>query len=404
MPIYEYRAVAPSGDVVQGSMEAINSDAVVAKLQAEGNLPLSTKEAGKGGFSLSSLRLGRQGMSAAEVGQFTEQMATLVGAGLPLDRSLTVLADLAENDKVRKVVTALRDKVRGGETFSKSLESHQHSFNKLYINMVRAGEIGGTLDITLDRLSDYLASSKDLKDSVVSALIYPILLVVLAIASLILLLVYVIPQFTPIFEELGGELPLLTRIVLGVGGVLQSFWWLIAAVVFFVVYAFRSMLADTEKRRGWDGWLLKRRWVGDLVSKLETARLSRTLGTLLTNGVPLLSALGIARNVLSNTVMQADLSEARKQVQSGGSLARNLAASGHFPKFALQMISVGEETGQLDTMLGKVANAYDREVRTTIDRLMALFVPLLTLLLAGMIGLIVMSVLVAILGINDLVV
>jgi general secretion pathway protein F len=238
---------------------------------------------------------------------------------------------------------------------------------------------------------------------VVSALIYPILLVVLAIGSLILLLVYVIPQFTPIFEELGGNLPLLTRIVLAIGSTLQNFWWLIAGVIFFTVYAFRSMLADEEKRKGWDGWLLKLRWVGDLVSKLETARLARTLGTLLHNGVTLLSALGIARNVLGNTVMQADINEARSQVQSGGSLARNLAASGHFPKFALQMISVGEETGQLDGMLTKVADAYDREVRTTIDRLMALFVPILTLLLAGMIGLIVMSVLVAILGINDLV-
>jgi len=403
MPLYEYKAVAPSGEVVQGSMEAVSLDAVIAKLQAEGNLPLSTKEASKGGFNLSNMRLGRQGMSAAEVGQFTEQMATLLGAGLPLDRSLTVLADLAENEKTKKVVTTLRDKVRGGEPFSKALEAQQHSFNKLYINMVRAGEIGGTLDVTLDRLAVYLASSKDLKDSVVSALIYPILLVVLAIGSLILLLVYVIPQFTPIFEELGGDLPMLTRIVLAIGGALQSYWWLMAGIAFFAVYAFRSMLADEQKRRAWDGWLLKRRWVGDLVSKLETARLARTLGTLLTNGVPLLAALGIARNVLGNTVMQGDIAEARAQVQSGGSLARNLAASGHFPKFALQMVSVGEETGQLDAMLTKVADAYDREVRTTIDRLMALFVPLLTLLLAGMIGLIVMSVLVAILGINDLV-
>ncbi|MCF6225647.1 MAG: type II secretion system inner membrane protein GspF [Xanthomonadales bacterium] len=403
MPLYEYKAVAPSGEVVQGSMEAVSQDAVIAKLQAEGNLPLSTKEASKSGFNLSNMRLGRQGMSAAEVGQFTEQMATLLGAGLPLDRSLTVLADLAENEKTKKVVTTLRDKVRGGEPFSKALEAQQHSFNKLYINMVRAGEIGGTLDVTLDRLAVYLASSKDLKDSVVSALIYPILLVVLAIGSLILLLVYVIPQFTPIFEELGGDLPMLTRIVLAIGGALQSYWWLMAGIAFFAVYAFRSMLADEHKRRAWDGWLLKRRWVGDLVSKLETARLARTLGTLLTNGVPLLSALGIARNVLGNTVMQDDIAEARVQVQSGGSLAQNLAASGHFPKFALQMVSVGEETGQLDAMLTKVADAYDREVRTTIDRLMALFVPLLTLLLAGMIGLIVMSVLVAILGINDLV-
>jgi general secretion pathway protein F len=269
--------------------------------------------------------------------------------------------------------------------------------------MVRAGEVGGTLDVTLARLSDYLERSKELKDSVVSALIYPTMLLLLAAGSLILLLVYVIPQFTPIFEELGGDLPLITRIVLAVGSVLQNFWWLIILLVGLAVWRFRVMLADAQKRYAWDGRVLRMRWVGDLVGKMETARLTRTLGTLLTNGVPLLSALSIARNVVSNTVLREDVGEAARKVKTGGGLARALAKGERFPRLALQMISVGEETGQLDAMLMKVADTYDTEVRNTIDRLLSVFTPVVTLLLAVLIGTIVLSVLVAILSVNDLV-
>jgi len=330
-------------------------------------------------------------------------MATLLGAGLPLDRSLQVLAELSENDRVKRTVVEIRDRVREGGSLSDALDEQHGTFNRLFVNMVRAGEIGGTLDITLSRLTEYLERSRDLKDSVISALIYPILLLVLAAASLILLLVYVIPQFTPIFEELGGDLPLITKIVLGVGSLLQNFWWAMALITFLAVVYFKRMLADPEKRLAWDEWVLSTRWVGDLVAKMETARLTRTLGTLLSNGVPLLSALSIGRNVITNTVMQKDVTEATQEVKTGGGLARNLAKAKRFPRLALQMISVGEETGQLDAMLLKVSDTYDIEVRNTIDRLLAVFTPVVTLLLAVLIGTIVMSVLVAILSINDLV-
>jgi general secretion pathway protein F len=269
--------------------------------------------------------------------------------------------------------------------------------------MVRAGEVGGTLDVTLARLSEYLERSRDLRESIVTALIYPIMLLLLAAGSLILLLVYVIPQFTPIFEELGGDLPFITKMVLGVASFLQNFWWLIAVAVAAFAWWFRRMLADAEKRFIWDGRLLATRWVGDLVAKMETARLTRTLGTLLTNGVPLLSALSIARNVISNTVLRKDVSDASREVKTGGSLARALAKGERFPRLALQMISVGEETGQLDVMLMKVADAYDTDVRNTIDRLLSVFTPVVTLLLAVLIGTIVLSILMAMLSVNDLV-
>jgi general secretion pathway protein F len=403
MPLFEYKAVAPTGETVQGTMEAASLDMVVAKLQEAGNIPLQAKESGSGGFSLSGLRLGRRGMSQREVGEFTQQLSTLLSAGLPLDRSLQVLLDLTESDRVKRTVAEIRDRVREGGSLSDALDEQHGAFNRLFVNMVRAGEVGGTLDVTLARLTDYLERSRDLKDSVISALIYPVLLLVLAAGSLILLLVYVIPQFTPIFEELGGDLPLITKVVLGAGSILQNFWWAIILVTVFAVVQFRRMLADQEKRFAWDTRVLSVRWVGDLVAKIETARLTRTLGTLLTNGVPLLSALSIARNVIGNTALAMDINDAAREVKTGGSLARNLAKGERFPRLALQMISVGEETGQLDTMLMKVSDTYDIEVRNTIDRLLSIFTPVVTLLLAVLIGTIVLSVLVAILSINDLV-
>jgi general secretion pathway protein F len=403
MPMFEYKAVSPNGETVQGTMEAVSVDMVVLKLQESGNIPLHAKEAGGGGLGLGSLKLGRRGMNSREVGQFTQQLATLLGAGLPLDRSLQVLMDLSENDRVNRTVTDIRDHVREGGSLSDALEKQHGAFSRLFVNMVRAGEVGGTLDVTLTRLSDYLERTADLKDSVISALIYPAILLILAAGSLILLLVYIIPQFTPIFEELGGDLPTITKVVLAFGSVLQNFWWAMILIGFLVVTQFRRMLADEAKRFKWDERVLSFKWVGDLVAKLETARLTRTLGTLLSNGVPLLSALSIARNVIANTVLRKDVSDAAREVKTGGGLARNLAKSGRFPRLALQMISVGEETGQLDAMLMKVSDSYDTEVRNTIDRLLSIFTPVVTLLLAVMIGTIVMSVLLAILSINDLV-
>ena len=403
MPLFEYKAVSPSGETVRGTMEAVSEDLVIAKLQESGNIPLSTNAAGEGGFSLDVLSLKRRGMNAREVGQFTQQLSTLLGAGLPLDRSLQVLLDLSENDRVKKTVTDIRDHVREGGSLSDALDAQHGSFSRLFINMVRAGEIGGSLDKTLDRLADYLERSKDLKDSVVSAMIYPIMLMILAGGSLVLLLTYVIPQFTPIFEELGGDLPLITKIVLAFGGILQNFWWGLVGLTVLGVIMFRRMLANPEQRLRWDTKVLGMRWVGDLVAKMEIARLSRTLGTLLTNGVPLLSGLSIARNVMTNSLLRQTVENTTEEVKTGGGLAHNLAESGHFPRLALQMVSVGEETGQLDVMLLKVADTYDKEVRITIDRLLAIFTPAITLLMALMIGTIVMSVLMAIMGINELV-
>ena len=401
MPSFRYKAVSPSGETLQGRMEAQSTDEVISRLQEQGNMPILAEPA-ESGFAL-DLLLGGSKVGSREVGIFTEQLSTMIGAGLPLDRALQVLEDLSESEQLQSLVKAIRDGVREGNSLSDAMEAQHGVFPRLYINMVRAGEAGGTLDVTLARLSEYLDRSKELKDSIISALIYPILLLVMAIGSLMILLIYVVPQFMPIFEELGGDLPLLTRVVLGVGEILQHYWWLIAVSVVAVIIAMRQQMANVDSRLRWDQRFLGWKMIGDLVAKVETARMARTVGTLLVNGVPLLSALSIGRNVMTNTALAGGLEQAAKEVKTGGSLAQTLAATKLFPKLALQMINVGEETGQLDAMLLKVADTYDTEVRTAIDRMMALFVPLLTLGLALMVALIVMSILMAILSINELI-
>ncbi len=403
MPVFEYKAVSPTGETVQGTMEASSLELVISKLQEAGNIPLQAREARQGGFGLDMFRIGKRGMNNREIGQFTSQLSTLLGAGLPLDRSLQILLELSENERITRTVSDIRDRVREGGSLSEAFDAQHGTFSRLFVNMITAGEIGGTLDKTLDRLSDYLERSKELKDSVVSAMIYPVLLMVLAGGSLILLLVYVIPQFMPIFEELGGDLPTITKMVLAVGSVLQNFWWGLIGLTLLAIAWFKSMLLDPPRRLVWDKRVLKMRWVGDLVAKIETAKLSRTLGTLLDNGVPLLSALSIAKNVISNSAMRQDIQDTAREVKTGGGLARSIAKEGRFPRLAVQMISVGEETGKLDEMLLKVSDTYDGEVRNTIDRLLSVFTPVVTLLLAVMIGTIVLSVLMAILSINDLV-
>ena len=402
MPLFTYKAVTPSGETLTGEMEAPSAELVVAHIQETGNIPVTAREVSSG-FRLETLLRGRQNLTQREVGDVTGQLATLLGAGLPLDRSLGILVELAESERVERTLSKVRDRVREGVSLSDALEERHGTFSRFYINMVRAGEMGGALDQTLTRLSEYLERSKELKDSVVSALIYPALLVILAIASLMLLMIYVIPQFTPMFEDFGGELPWLTRVVITVGDVLKNFWWGLLAIVLVFLLWFRGQMRRPAPRRRWDRRFLRLKWVGDAIAKIEMARLARTTGTLLVNGVPLLSALSIARNVMTNTELRDDVGEAAKKVKTGTPMARALNESGHFPRLALQMINVGEETGQLDEMLLKVATTYDREVRTTIDRLMAMLVPALTLGLAAVIGVIVMSVLMAILSINELV-
>lgn len=405
MPMFRYKAVSRRGETLQGEMEARSSAEVIGRLQEAGNIPIKAEPLGEGdALGLQALLSMGRGPSDRDIGIFTRQLSTLLTAGLPLDRAMQVLHELTETPKMAKLIDRVREQVREGIPLSEAMESQHGVFSKLYINMVRAGELGGSLETALDRLADYMERAKALRDSVVSAMIYPAILLFLAGGSLVILMIYVIPQFEAMFAELGDDIPLLTTIVLSFGHLLQFYWWaILIAIIGFVVW-FRSQLTAPASRYRWHRRFLDTPMLGDLLCKMETARLARTLGTLLVNGVPMLGALSIAGKVMGNAVLIEDVQKAAKEVKTGGGLARTLAKPGNFPKMALQMISVGEETGELDSMLMKVADTYDYEVRTSIDRMMSMLVPALTILMALLIGSIVISVLMAIMSINSLVV
>ncbi len=398
MTLYRYKAVTAAGETLDGQMEAASEAEVIAKLQEAGHLPLDAREAD--GDTAGALRalFKRKTFGSKQVVQFTQQLATLLGAGQPLDRSLQILLDLPEAEQARHLIERVRDRVRGGATLSSALEEEHGVFSRLYINMVRAGEMGGTLDQTLKRLGDYMERSQELRGEVINALIYPAFLIVMVGFSLVVLLTYVVPQFVPMFEDMGVQLPLLTRVVMGVGTTLKDFWWLMLLVVVVGTAVFRRQWNDPASRLKIDARLLKMRVFGPISQRVDTARLARTLGTLLQNGVPLLSALTIAEKVLSNTALAETVHEATEQVKTGGSLALALGESERFPKLALQMISVGEESGELDSMLMKVADTFDVEVKNSLDRMLAALVPLTTVVMTGVVAIIMMAIVLPILN------
>jgi general secretion pathway protein F len=353
-----------------------------------------------GGRALGGL-FKRSPMNASQVLQFTQQLSTLLSAGQPLDRALQILLELPESEKAKRILERIRDHVRGGGPLSDAMEAEPGVFSKLYVNMVRAGEIGGSLEGTLARLATYLERSKALKESVINAMIYPAILVVMVFAALFVLLVFVVPQFMPMFKDMNVELPMITKIVLFIGTSLRDWWWLMGIGIFLLVVLVRQQLANPPTRLAFDARMLTMRVFGPLVSKLETARLARTLGTLLKNGVPLLTALGIARNVLGNTALAEAVDKATEEVKTGGGLAFALSHSKRLPKLAVQMVSVGEESGALDDMLLKVADTFDVDAKNTVDRLLAALVPVMTVVMTGVVAVIMMAILLPILNITS---
>lgn len=400
MTLFYYKAVTPSGETLEGQLDVATHDDAIGKLQDAGNIPLEVREADSGdSASLLTALFKRATLKEAQVVQFTQQLATLLGAGQPLDRALQILLDLPETEKARRLLERVRDQVRGGTPLSDALEAEQGTFSKLYVNMVRAGEAGGSMHETLARLGDYLERSAALKSSVINAMIYPAFLVGMVMVSLMVLLVYVVPQFAPMFADMGIEMPFITKVVLAVGSTLQNFWWLIIAVIVFGAGWLRRQMADPVSRLGVDERLLKMKLIGDVIRKVETARLARTLGTLLKNGVPLLSGLTVARNVMTNTVLAQAVYTASEEVKTGGGLGHALTQSKRFPKLAIQMISVGEESGELDTMLMKVADTFDVEVKNTLDRLLAALVPATTIVMTVIVAMIMLAIVLPIMNI-----
>jgi general secretion pathway protein F len=404
MPVFLFKAVGRDGKMVEDQREANDENALVAGLQADGFVPIQVVLASSRPFSgLAFWRSRHAKVSQKDIGEMTKQLATLLNAGLPLDRSLALLVDLvAEESTLRPILSRVLDKVRGGAPLSEALELQQGIFSRFYLNMIRAGEAGGNLEGVLDRLADYLERSRELRGTVTTALIYPIILLSMAVLSLMVLLTFVVPQFQEMFESAGKELPLPTQIVVAVSQFLQSYWWGILLAIIALLLYLRNQFADSERRYVWDKRLLAMPMLGDLITKLEVASFSRTLGTLLGNGVSLLAALSIVKETLNNRILTETVEKAAVSLKEGGEMTTPMIESGLFPKLALQMIQLGEETGSLQEMLNRVAVTYDREIRVSIERLLTLLEPALIVGLGLLIAGIITSILMAILSVNDL--
>ena len=402
MAQFRYRAVNDTGEMLQGQMEAASVEEVIGRLQDQGHTPLEARPTdGVGGSSGLAALFKRGPFTGDQLAQFTHQLATLLGAGQPLDRALSILLDLPEGEHAKKLVERVRDRVRGGNTLSSALDEEHGVFPKLYVSLVRAGETGGSLEETLRRLADYLERAQLMRGNIVNALIYPAFLMVGVLGSLVLLLAYVVPQFVPIFADMQVPIPFITQVVLALGNALQSWWWLILLVLGGGIFFWRARLREPAMRLAWHTRLLSLRVVGPLLLKVETARIARTLGTLLKNGVPLLSSLTIARQVTSNLALDAALSQAHEQVKGGSGLSLALGQSKLFPRLAMQMVQVGEEAGQLDTMLLKVADTFELESKRAIDRLLAALVPALTIVMTVMVAFIMAAILLPLLSLTS---
>jgi len=402
MSQFRYRAISAAGETLTGRMEATSVADVVARLQDQGHTPLEAVAAEGAASSGSFSALFRKGaFTGDQLAQFTHQLATLLGAGQPLDRALGILLDLPEGERAKNMVERIRDRVRGGTTLSTALDEENGVFPRLYISLVRAGEAGGSLDETLRRLADYLERAQALRGSIVNALIYPAFLMVGVLGSLVLLLAYVVPQFVPIFADMQVPIPFITKVVLALGTVIGDWWWAIGLFLVVVGIFLRLRLRDPDTRLAFHGRLLTMRVAGPLLLKVETARIARTLGTLLKNGVPLLASLSIARQVTGNRALDQALEQAAERVKGGSGLGTSLSQTERFPRLALQMIQVGEEAGALDTMLLKVADTFDVEAKRAIDRLLAALVPMLTIVMTVMVAFIMAAILMPLLSLTS---
>ena len=409
MALYKYRAVNAAGDVAAGELEAANESEIVDRLRDQGLMPMRVEAAVAGRIAGAAPTRKRRSLFAPRrvtrdnLLSITRELATLLRAGLPLDRALEVLIDLAPTPPVASLLQTIRDDVRGGKALSQALDAHRAVFSRFYINIVRAGEAGGALGTVLTRLADTMERTKDLRDSVQSALIYPTILICVAVTSVMVLLIFVVPQFQQTFSQAGKALPLPTQIVILFGTALRKYWWLAILIVFGLTWLIRRRLQKTEVRFRWDGRLLRLPLLGDLLAKVEVARFARTLATLLANGVTLLAGLAIVRETMTNSVLARALDGVITRLREGKGFGRPLVETGLYPKLATQMILVGEESGRLEEMLNRVADVYDREVQISIKRFLAILEPAMILGLAVLIGGIVFSILLGVMGMSELV-
>jgi general secretion pathway protein F len=401
MPVFVYRAADRRGQTIDGVMEAPDTRAVIERLQRDAYFPIRiTPHAERGQwFSMGgSSRVGQRDLLA-----FTQQLATLFEAGLPLDRALTILEELAPNARVKSIVTDLLVSVRGGASLSEALAKHHpRPFTRLYINMIRAGERGGVLELTLRRLAEFLEARAAFAEAVITAVAYPAVVFAFGIGAIVFLMTFVIPRFATIFADLGQTIPLPTQILLTVSAGFQSYWWVGVLVILGGLLAWRMWTGSPQGRLQWDQTVLGLPLIGPLAMKIETARFARTLGTMLKSGVPVMSALAVVGDTITNRAIGQAVERLADGVKRGGTIASGMQAQAPFPTLAIHMVRVGEETGRLEEMLLKVAETFEVDVGTDLKRVLRLLEPIIIFAMGVLVAFIVVAMMLAIFSINEI--
>jgi len=385
---------------MEGTIEAAAPELATRELRSQGLTLLALEEGSTGAASGAGRR--SRALGRKEILSFTSELAVLLRAGLPLDRALKVLIDMASEPTVHELLSELLQGVKGGQSFSQVLQPHEKLFGTFYISMVRSGEASGQLSMVLDRLVEHLENARANRDSVVSALIYPTILLFVAVLSIVVMLGFVVPQFEALFEDMGEGLPALTRIVISGGDFIQAWWWLMAVVVAGLVFYLRSWAATEEGRKSLDQKLLDLPLAGGIIFQYEVSKFSRTVGTLLGNGVSLLKAISIAIETVDNRVISDSLEVLPPAVKSGKRMSVALEESGMFTPMVIQMVRVGEESGSLDQMMLELARVFDDHVQSGVKRGLTLLEPVLILGMGFIIAVIIISILMGILSVNDL--
>jgi type II secretion system protein F len=402
MAEYLYKATTLNGQTVEGAMDGKDEEAIIQSLHQLGYIPIRIISQQEKGVGLRLPPFLRQRVGVKNLLAFTQELSTLISAGLPLDRSLNILGTLTENETLRETVKDVLKKVEGGNSLAEALGNHPRIFPKLYINMVKAGESGGFLETILSRLAQYLQGMKEIRDHLISVMIYPLILTVVTGISITVLVTFVIPRFARIFSDIKQTIPLPTQIVLTFSLLVRDYWWAGVGAVLLIYFGLKAYTKDEERKWRWDRSKLRWVVVGDLIKKVEMARFARTLGTLLQSGVSILPAFNLVKEISQNLAISKSIAHVHDRLREGKGISRSMEETGVFPPLAIHMISVGEETGTLDQMLIKVAEAYEESVRTAVKRFVSLLEPLIILFMGGVILFIVVSILWAILSVNDL--
>ena len=401
---FQYKAATTGGEVVNGDLLADTRDSVISELQNQGLTPIRVDEVAEIQDTPKRRWFRKDRISDRQVADMTRELGSLLEAGLPLDSALGVLASLTVGPAQVSLIDELRGQIKGGSSLADAMEKRADVFSRFYTSLVRAGEASGGLDAVLKRLADHLERGQETRSSIISALFYPAVLVVVAIIAITILLGYVVPQFTQMFEDVGQALPLSTRVVIAIGDFLQAWGWILPLAVGGCYWYLQRQLADPVGERRWHERLLGLPVVGGFIVRIEVGRFARTLGTLLTNGVSLLEAITIARATLGNEALAHRLDRVDKGLRGGRRLADTLDDVEAFPAFAVNLIRVGEESGELPGMLERIAMTYERDTGVQLKRVVTLLEPMLILVLGGIIAFVIISILMAIMGINDLVI